>query len=367
MNNERILFVIPTMQQGGAERVVSVLANFWAQKKYEVSIISFDNSLSFYQLDKEITYYNLRSNRKKYSFLSILYNNVIRAKNYFFYVKKVNPTVIISFTRNANMYCILYNFFLKRNLIVGETTNPSFPILPKGLNKLPRFIYKFANAIVLQTNDSLKIFDELKISLPHKREIIFNPISKTIFNKIDKIKRKNIVLAVGRLINKTKQFDKLINIFNASDNEGWELHIAGTGVDYENLQKQIKSLGLEKRVFLLGSIRQLTELYQSAKIFALTSSREGFPNALCEAMANGCACISYDCPTGPSAIINNNLNGILIERENEDKFIDKLSFLMNDEDTIKRMSAEASKIVDVLEESKIINKWESFIDKVLEA
>ena len=366
MKIERILFVIPTMQQGGAERVVSVMANFWAQNNYHVSIISFDDRLSYYPLDKKIDYYNLRSVRKNRGVLTKINNNIIRARNYFNYVEKINPGIIISFTRNANMYCILYNFFLKKHLIVGETTNPSFPILPKGMNKLPRFIYKFANGIVVQTAETLEIFKKLKIPLPQKKEIIYNPISKSIFDKIDSIARKNIVLAVGRLENKTKQFDKLINMFSASESDGWELHIAGIGSDYHNLQSQITDMSLENRVFLLGSVQQLAALYQGAKIFALTSSREGFPNALCEAMANGCACISYDCPTGPSSIIDNNVNGILIEPENEKKFQQQLSLLMKNESTINRLAAEARKIIDVLEESKIIFKWETFIDTVLE-
>lgn len=366
MNIQRILFVIPTMQQGGAERVLSLMANFWAKKKYQVFIISFDDQPSCYPLDKDICYYNLNSSKKSAFFLIKIRNNFIRTQNYFFYVNKINPTVIISFTRNANMYCILYNFFLKRQLIVGETTNPSFPILPKGMNYLPRLIYKFATAIVVQTVESLKIFEDLKISLPGKKEIIYNPISQASFSKLYKLKRENIVLAVGRLENNTKQFDKLINIFNASDNDGWELHIAGTGSDYQNLKKQIEELNLKSKVFLLGSVQQLNEVYQEAKIFALTSIREGFPNALCEAMANGCACISYNCPTGPSAIINNNVNGILIEPGNEETFREKLSFLMKDEPTIKRISDEAYKIIDTLDERKIFKKWEHFIKEVVE-
>jgi GalNAc-alpha-(1->4)-GalNAc-alpha-(1->3)-diNAcBac-PP-undecaprenol alpha-1,4-N-acetyl-D-galactosaminyltransferase len=171
MNIQRILFVIPTMQQGGAERVVSVMANFWA-KNYKVTIISFDDNLSFYPLDKQVDYYNLKSSKKRSSVFTVVYNNIVRAKNYFAYVKKTNPNVIISFTRNANMYCILYNFFLKKSLIVGETTNPNFPILPTGMNNLPRFIYKFATAIVVQTVESLKIFAELKIQLPKRNELI---------------------------------------------------------------------------------------------------------------------------------------------------------------------------------------------------
>ena len=362
---KKIVFVIPTMQRGGAERVVSTMANNWS-KKYEVSIVTFDDAISSYPLKKNITYHNLQSASIRRSLLTVILNNVCRVKNYFKVIKSIKPDVIISFTRNANVYCILYNFFLRKNLIIGETTNPSFPILPVGMNWLTGLIYKFANGIVVQTNETLSIFSNLNISLPKKYIVIPNPITEFVFSKIQPWQRKNIILAVGRLENITKQFDKLINIFAGIKNDGWELHIAGMGSDYECLKKQINDLKLSHKVFLLGNVNNVKILYGESKIFALTSSREGFPNALCEAMINGCACISYNCPTGPSTIISNNINGLLIKTNDEETFKNKLSLLMRDENLQKRFSLEASKIIDVLDEDKILKRWEKFIVEVIE-
>ena len=216
MKNQRILFVIPSMQQGGAERIVSVMANYWAQKNYHVSIISFDDTESFYALNGRVSYYNLNSAVKKYGIFNSTFNNTTRIINYFKYVKKANADIIISFTRNANVYCILYNFFLKKPLIITDRTNPQFSILPKILNKLSSHIYKYANGIVIQTPETLQIYNKLKIILPKKKVIIFNPLNKTTFDRIDGVKKKNIVLAVGRLENEIKQFNKLIIIFNTS-------------------------------------------------------------------------------------------------------------------------------------------------------
>lgn len=365
MEIQRIVFVIPTMQSGGAERVVSIIANYWAAQNYQVHIISFDEKPSFFALNEKIKYHNLKSARNsKWSFNKIV-NNINRAKNYYLLLKKVKPDIVLSFTRNANVYCLLYNLVLKNNIIIGETTNPSFPILPRGLNKLPWYVYKYANAIVVQTNQSYRIFEQLKINLPQKRAIIYNPLSSYAFTNTQNSPRKNIVLAVGRLVNKTKQFDKLINIFHACENDNWQLHIAGVGSDYHKLQQQIKRLRLDNKVFLLGSVDNIATIYSTAKIFALTSSREGFPNALCEAMANGCACVSYDCPTGPADIIKHNINGILIEMGNEEKFKQSLCFLMKNEDAVNRLSVEGQKLIAALEPKKIIKNWENLIDEVV--
>jgi glycosyltransferase involved in cell wall biosynthesis len=98
----------------------------------------------------------------------------------------------------------------------------------------------------------------------------------------------------------------------------------------------------------------------------LTSKFEGFPNALCEAMANGCACISYDCPTGPSELIDDGVNGILVEPENTGAFAAALSALMKDDVRMNRLSAEAVKITRLLDEDKIMDQWEKLLDEVLQ-
>ena len=130
------------------------------------------------------------------------------------------------------------------------------------------------------------------------------------------------------------------------------------------LGNKIKELGLNDNIVLLGGVKDLAPLYQSVKIFVLTSQYEGFPNALCEAMANGCACISYDCATGPAEIITTEKNGLLIEQQNESAFATALSALMNDEEKIQRFSAAATGIRDMLDENTIMKQWETLIDEL---
>jgi glycosyltransferase involved in cell wall biosynthesis len=179
------------------------------------------------------------------------------------------------------------------------------------------------------------------------------------------VKRTNIILAVGRLYNKDKHFDKLIDIFNATDHAEWQLQIAGEGPDRKMLEDKIKALRLQDKVILLGSINSLAPLYQAAKIFVLTSEFEGFPNALCEAMANGCACVSYNCATGPAEIIQHDSNGILITAGEKEIFAQELNALMHDEPRIKRYAEEARNLRTVLKEEKIMQQWELLIDKIV--
>jgi GalNAc-alpha-(1->4)-GalNAc-alpha-(1->3)-diNAcBac-PP-undecaprenol alpha-1,4-N-acetyl-D-galactosaminyltransferase len=365
MSTKNILFVIPGMQQGGAERVLSLMANYWAQKNNTVSVITFDNAEPFYSLNDKIKIYKLNSAKNSFGFFNFLVNNIKRTVAYFKYLRNIKPDIIISFTDNADVYCVLYNYFLHYPLIITQRTNPYFNTLPKSIKWLPGLIYRSANAIVIQTAQTVQLYQKLQIKLPPLAAVIYNPLNKDIYSPAVIQQRQNIILAVGRLYNIDKHFDKLIEIFAASSNKNWQLHIAGTGPDLEMLQNKITSLNLLTQVKLLGSIKDLKPLYQQAKIFTTTSEFEGFPNALCEAMANGCACISYNCATGPSEIINNDKNGILVDVGDSIKFTEQLSLLMNDEEKITRFSTEAYKIQTLLDENKIMQQWEQLIDTVL--
>ena len=364
MNKKNILFVIPSMQQGGAERVVSLMANYWANNNI-VSIITFDNNASFYKLHTAVKVYTLNSAQSSFGIFNFIINNIKRTTAYFKYLRIIKPEVIISFTDNADVYTVLYNYFLHKPLIITQRTNPCYNTLPKSIKWLPGLIYKSAHAMVVQTGETIKIYQKLKVKLPRLTSVIYNPLNKDIYTPTAVHQRGNIVLAVGRLYNIDKHFDKLIDMFAACNNNSWQLHIAGSGPDFEFLQHKIESLDLSGCVQLSGSIKDLRPVYEGAKIFAMSSEFEGFPNALCEAMANGCACISYNCATGPSEIIQHGENGILVEVGHETKFTEELSSLMNNEEKIRQFSMEAYKIQSLLDENKIMQQWEQLIDTVL--
>jgi len=364
---KKILFVIPDMLQGGAEKVVSVMANHWSAKGHLVSILQFNDAPSYFPLDKKINLQSLHSAKRSVWIFGFLVNNYLRTINYFKQVRKIKPDIIISFTDNANIYCLLYNHLLKIPVVITQRTNPHHHTLHGMIDWLPKRMYRRANAMVVQTNQTLSIYRDLSIKLPEKTAVIYNPLPASAFNSSFSGERKKIILAVGRLNNSHKHFDKMIDIFYAIGDQEWQLHIAGDGPDRQMLEDRIRELKMETSIFLLGGIQHLSDLYKSAKIFVLTSKFEGFPNSLCEAMANGCACISYDCSTGPSEMIRSGINGILVESENAEAFARALTDLTKDEELIQRFSTEAVKIKELLFEDKIMNQWEMLIDDVLQS
>lgn len=361
----KILFVIPDMQQGGAERVASVMLNHWAEQHHHVHLCSFSRSVSFYPLHDSIQVHLLNSDQTGAGVLNFIPNNFNRITNYIRVVKRVSPDVIISFTDNANVFTLFYNVLLRQRIIIAQRTNPLENTLIKSMKWMPGVLYRNASALVVQTKQTLEIYRKMNFKMPPIVEIIQNPLTHELWESNGGEARKNIILAVGRLNNHEKQFDRLIKIFKACRLPGWQLHIAGTGKDEQALQELIKESGLENAVMLLGEVTDMKTLYQSAKIFALTSAFEGMPNALCEAMANGCACVSYDCQTGPAELISNGEDGILVAQDDEAEFGRQLGRLMADESEISRIAGHGIEIRERLDADKIMGQWNKLIEKVI--
>lgn len=357
----KIAFVIPNLNQGGAERVLATLANRFAQDGSEISIITFDNGHSFYALDQSISIVPLDTTNK--GFFSSILNAIKRTQQYIKSIRKIKPDVVISFMDYPNVLCVLWNFIVNQKLIIAQRTDPVYGILPRGFYTLRKLFYKKADAIALQTERSLKIFEGLGIRLPKINSVIPNPLNEDCYDK--KIPTKeNIILTVGRL-SPEKQFDLLIDIFSKTDHKDWQLWIVGSGPEMDTLQKQVTNLGLSENIKLLGEQKNVKEYYQRSKVFTLTSRTEGYPNALCEAMANGCACISFDCDTGPSEIITNDINGILIENGNAMEFQKQLQSLMTDENKIAYLGFEALKIREALNIKNISEQWYALMHTVV--
>ena len=127
-----------------------------------------------------------------------------------------------------------------------------------------------------------------------------------------------------------------------------------------------EELGCQEKIDFLGIVKDVKRLYSKSAIFAFTSTLEGFPNALAEAMAAGCACISFDCVAGPSDIIDDGINGILIPVGNDTLYKEKLQLLMEDQGLRERFSIAAKEKMNQFEASYISNKFYNFITEEVE-
>jgi glycosyltransferase involved in cell wall biosynthesis len=151
------------------------------------------------------------------------------------------------------------------------------------------------------------------------------------------------LLAMGRLIH-DKGFDVLLEAFSRIPQSRSELRLAllGTGPLEHALRDQAQRLGLGSRVDFLGFNPEPWPVVKGARLFLLTSRREGFPNALLEAMALGVPCIAAKCKSGPAEMLRDGETGILVEPEDAAGLAGAMRRLLEDPEGAARMGKQAS-------------------------
>jgi len=145
------------------------------------------------------------------------------------------------------------------------------------------------------------------------------------------------------------------------------LTIIGEGGERKNLKKLIKNLSLADFISMPGRTETIAKWYQKSPIFVLSSRMEGFPNVLCEAMAYGCACVSFDCIAGPKEIITDKIDGYLVKNGDIHALSARMNFLINNAEERRRIGKEAMKISDRLNIDSIMGQWDKIIEKILRA
>ena len=139
----------------------------------------------------------------------------------------------------------------------------------------------------------------------------------------------------------------LLEVCSKINDPEWKFVILGEGPLRESLEKQVIKLGLEERVLLPGAVKNIDFWLAKASVFVFPSVSENFPIALLEAMSAGIPCVSFDCDTGPSEMINDKENGFLVPVGNIDIFKSRIQELMDDETLRNKLSINAKKIASL--------------------
>ncbi len=362
MNYKKILFVITGLTSGGAERVMCTLSNNLCLEN-DVTIATALSTECFYPLNDKVKRVQLGSVVNKKNKLTKLTTRFISGVNCFLrlkrLIKKNKYDVVVSFLPDTNMLSILVKMFSfnKFKLIVSERADPwQYSKFKKWFE---RNLYYKADYIVCQAQNVVNFF---KPKHQSKCVVIPNPICKEAIPSCYTGERPNKIVAVGRLVH-VKGFDLLINAFSKLPNnfKDYTLEIYGEGVLKDTLQKQIDGLSLNQKVFLMGAKKGVMNYVKDAKLFVMSSRHEGFPNALVEAMATGLPVISTDFKTGVAKEIVKSENGIVVPVEDEQALLNAMVELLSDEDRLKQLSKNNLKIIDELNEDKIVKIWENLL------
>ncbi len=338
LSHKRICLVIPSLNPGGMERVMSELANYFCKdQNIEVHLLLYGRKHEvFFTLNKKIIIHKPNFTFKNRLRLLYTIKTILFLRNQ---IKNIDAFAYLSFGERWNNLVLLSSMGLKKKIIVSDRVAPGkkykFPYMI-----LRKWLYPKANKIIVQTSKAKEIVaKQLNAS---NIIVIGNPIRK--FPHENPLLKENVVLSVGRLIT-TKHHDDLIRIFVNIKKSGWKLVIVGDDAQKQNnknkLKELIKSLDAEDIVELVGFTKNVDYQYQKSKIFAFTSSSEGFPNVIGEALSAGLPVVAYNCVAGPSDLIKNGENGYLIEQFNQTIFSQQLFNLMENEELRIKLSNNA--------------------------
>ncbi|MDH5570286.1 MAG: glycosyltransferase family 4 protein [Gammaproteobacteria bacterium] len=360
----KITLVIFGMSSGGAERVMAIMANYWAKRDKDITLITLRSVDSdFYVLDSRINRIalNLYSNDPVFSFRNFFSRLRLLRKA----IKDSHPDVVISFMARMNATVLLSTIGVSVPVIVSEHNDHRQSQLGFMWTLLRRWSYSWADAVVVLTDELCDVAS--KFVSKNRLHVIPNPAVPVPENEnleppFDL--PSPFIVSMGRL-NPQKGFDLLLEAFSRIDSEEWSLVILGEGEERETLESLVVQYGLSSRVFLPGRVNIPSTILRQADLFVLSSRYEGFPMAILEALSCGLPVLSFDCPTGPNVIIRDGIDGVLVPAEDVEALAKGIKRLIGDEQERFRLAKKANEVVGRFSTEKVMAKWECLLDGVI--
>jgi GalNAc-alpha-(1->4)-GalNAc-alpha-(1->3)-diNAcBac-PP-undecaprenol alpha-1,4-N-acetyl-D-galactosaminyltransferase len=363
----RCTLIVHSLTSGGAERVISRMANYWAAKGWEINLLTFDDGTKtpFYDLESQICHIPLGIAGYSPNPIIGLWNNLRRIQPLRAAIINSKPNVVISFMHQTNEIVLLATRWLKIPVIVSERIDPVRHSTGRIWRQLRQWTYPLADRIVVQTK---RAGDYFSSKLQKRICVIPNPVLLPPDEKelSDKLLGERSLIAMGRLVPQ-KGFDLLLEALAKLKDRypEWTLTILGEGELRPQLESLRNELGLDDRVHILGRVKNPHAFLKQGDIFIMSSRFEGFPNALCEAMACGLPVISTDCPNGPREIIRDGVDGILVPNEDVSALAVAMERLMCEEKERKRLADRAREVTESFSLEKVMSIWESLINEVI--
>lgn len=356
LSKKKIFFILPSLCAGGAERVMSFVAQQLDDSKFEAKLIvlGFKND-AVYIVDKiEVIYLN-----KKRLLLAIF--------DLFFLIRKEKPSIVLSAIGHVNMMMGLFSFVFKKIKFIGREASvvskmSQFSDFKVKISYfLIRFFYKRLDIIVCQSQDMKNDFiNNFNIS-DSQLMVIHNPI--TAMPEIMHIKNETDLMrfiTVGRL-SPEKGHLRLLEVLAKIDSYAFVYTIVGSGPLKSEIKETIIRLGIQDKVSFIPYTSKVLELLSENDYFLQGSYVEGFPNALLESCTVGTPVLAFNVPGGTKEIVEQGINGFIVE--------DELEFwtVLFDLDKLKRINRELVKksVSEKFEGKAIIVKYEQLFDSLI--
>lgn len=346
------VLVISSLTAGGAERVLSSLANRWAEQGHLVSIISFKNLPAFYPLDERVECVWLPESPTPWLRWVFF---VMKAIMFRYHVWRLKPDRVLSFLDKTNILTLFMLWRQNIPVVVSERIDPRKYYIHPLWRWLRYKLYPTARHIVVQTPYIASYFACPTVVIPN---------SVPTFKMLADIRPRAFNwVSIGRL-DVQKDHITLIRAVHLllMRHPDIKLTIYGEGPERKHLENTIKNLGLQNSVTLPGLTTNVSEALLQSDLFIFPSLYEGFPNALCEAMAHGLPVIASNIP-GNVDIIKSGINGCLFPVGNAQALADACEQIMDDVETRSSWGAEAVREMHNYAPNMIGEHW----DKIMQA
>lgn len=345
---------IAHMGVGGSERVCVNLANEFAKNnEVHIVVLNLANDINTHLLDKSIQVHELGVSRLRYAALPML-RYIKKNKLKFIFVFGNEMAIIINKLKKLKLtnVKVIVRVLNNVNISLAKEDNVS-PVVENYLNNAQKQMADMEK-VIAQCNAMGKMIVDKGLVSEDKLKVIYNPVSSQLIEKVEAIRNdtekeessdKKLLYTRTRLtfigrVDPQKQPDQLIKAFAMIHKEqpAIRLRIVGDGALMEQTKELASSLGVAEYVSFDGIRKDMENVYADTDVIILSSQYEGMPNSLIEAIGCGIPVVSYDCPIGPSEIVEDGVNGFLVKQDDVSELAEKTLLALKqdwDRDIIK--------------------------------
>ena len=350
---KKVLFVIGSLDNGGAERVIALLSNELQDMGYQVSIVTIIDNRIAYELNENVHVTPLQLNG------SSIKRNLERIKKLRKEIKKND--VIISFLATVNMATLVASLGLHKQIILSERNDPAKEPGSSMGRAIRDMMYAFTRQckFVFQTEDAAKYF---KKSVRKQATIIPNPLSN--LPEPHQGTRKHNIVTIARL-EPQKNLKMLMKCFSNVNmiHEDYVLDIYGRGPLKGELEEYARDLKIKDKIQFHGFVSDIHNEIKDAGLYVMSSDYEGISNGMLEALGLGLPVIATDCPIGGARMfIRNNKNGILVPVRDEVEMTKSILRVIENQDFAEMIGNAAIDIRGQLSLEAIAKLWSEVIE-----
>lgn len=353
-----VIFVTGSLSDGGAEKVISILASGCAKLGADVTLVVLREKEYTYKVSSQVKLIQLKTKEGKIK-------EIDRIKQLHSILKESDATAVIPFLTPVTVYTMIANIGVGKKVIVSERADPYVPIKALNLDKKSSIalflmrkmqMYGLADWMVFQTPDAKAYYND---RIQHKCTIIPNPLDVETLPFRYSGEREHRIVAAGRF-SEEKNFPLLLDAFAEfhKSHPDYTMTIYGKGKLRDEYLQQIDLLGISSCVDLPGYSDHLQEEIYRAAIYVSTSNHEGISNSMLEALGMGIPTIVTDCPVGGARMfVRNGENGVIIPMNDREALVKAMCKIADNTAFSEEISRNAEKIRTEVSDDAICKKW----------